>query len=425
MIKITTILLTVLAVLAGVYLAINRYLGSQGSDNKPVTLTVWGVKDDSAIMADVIAGYNKLRPNVTVIFTPQSLENYRTRVQTQVLVGQSADIVAIHNSWLPMFLANKLLAPAPGGLWGPGEYDGAFYKVVPDSFISGGKIYGIPSEVDGLALFYNQDILKGQNIAVPKTWDDLVVAALKTTVVDKQSGKMITGGVGLGNTDNVDRWSQIVGLLFLQQPNADITNPDNQAGREIVSFYNNPSGSPDKKVWSRDLGSTTRSFAAGKLAFYLGTVEDARMIKQTNPSLRFGVAPVPQLPDKKVDFACFWGYGVSGKSKNQAEAWRFLKFLTNRATEQYIFEQETAKFGLGRPYPRTALAGQLESDPVLGSFAAQGPIYKTWYLCPNTGDRGLNDGMIAAFKSGIDEGKLDELSASIKTIDSKYTTPLK
>lgn len=420
--RILLVILTLTIVIGGLYLGITTLLNNQNNDSKPVTITIWGIKEDEAMMKNVIEAFRKRHPNVAVNYSIQSLQNYRTRVQTQIANGQAADIVAVHNSWTPMFYQAGSLAPAPDEIFNSGSFSNTFYPVVSQSFINRGKVYGVPTEIDGLALFVNQDILKAQNITQPKTWDDVVNAAVLTAVVD-QKDTIQTGGLGMGSTNNVDFWPGIIGLLYFQQPGAQITRPANPAGNEVIQFFKNPTGSQPKKVWAGSMPNTTKAFTEGKLAFYLGSAFAARGIRSANPSLNFTVMSVPQLPDKTAAFACFWGYGVSSSSKNQKVAWQFLRFLSDAETQRYIFEEETKKYGLGRPYPRKDLKGDLENDQYLGAFVKQGEWYKTFYLCTDTQDNGLNDQMIEAFKIGVDSGNLTELQGKIPAILNQFAAP--
>src|SRR5260221_12697370 len=102
--KILLIVLGLIILVGGGYLAISTFLqNSQDPNTKPITLTVWGVKDDEQIMNNVAIGFKKLHPNVTINYVSQNPLNYRTRVQTQIGANQGPDVLALHNSWLPMF----------------------------------------------------------------------------------------------------------------------------------------------------------------------------------------------------------------------------------------------------------------------------------------------------------------------------------
>src|SRR3989338_132964 len=121
----------------------------------PVTLTYWGLWEDDNLIKPVIVAYQSQHPNIIINYERKSSVNYRTRAQTQIREGVGPDVFRIHNSWLPMFAAD--LASAPQDVFTLAEYKNMFYPVAVDSFVKGDQIYGAPVEIDGLALFYNEE----------------------------------------------------------------------------------------------------------------------------------------------------------------------------------------------------------------------------------------------------------------------------
>jgi len=88
-------------------------------------------------------------------------------------------------------------------------------------------------------------------------------------------------------------------------------------------------------VWDESLPSSTQAFAAGQLAFYFGPSCRVFNLEEMNPSLRYEITTVPQLPTLKgvaleeanapanltnIHWASFWVEGVNIKGKHQAEA---------------------------------------------------------------------------------------------------------
>src|SRR5258708_10228835 len=167
--KILLILLTVATIAVLVYGPVQNFLQNNKSTPKPVTLTFWGVKETPKVLQKAISKYKQSHPYVTINFVDQSLQNYRTRVETQILQNTGPDIFVIHNNWLPMFLQSKVLAEVPQKVMSTQQFTQSFYPVA-QTLINNGRIYALPAEIDGLALFYNQDILKATNLAVPRTW---------------------------------------------------------------------------------------------------------------------------------------------------------------------------------------------------------------------------------------------------------------
>ncbi len=391
----------------------------------PVTLTFWGLWEDETLIKPLIEEYKKLSPTVTVNYLRQSSVNYRTRVQTQVRNGVGPDVFMIHNTWLPMFAGD--LAPSPMSL---SDYQLTFYPVVVDSFVKDNKILAAPMEVDGLGLYYNEEILTAAGVSPPKNWQEFIEGAVKMTVKDG-SGQVKTAGAALGTAGNVDHWSDIIGLLLLQQPSINFNALASPAAAEVLRFYTGFVIDPKKKTWDTNLASSTDMFASGRLAYYFAPSWRAHELRVKNPNLKFKIVSVPQLPGRTVGWASFWGYGVANKSQNQAEAWKFIDFLTSVQAEKLAYAEASKIRLFGQPYSRLDLAQELVDDPIVGAFVNQGPFYKTWYLASNTFDLGINDEMIKYFEDGINailagtdpQIALQTVDQGVKQILNKYTNP--
>lgn len=386
------ILATALGIIFWKYYPVISKMGQE--EIKQVTLTYWGLAEDESTMRPVISAFESQHPNIKVNFEKQSPLNYQTRAQTQIKsnppAGGGPDIITIHQSWVPEFLAD--LAPVSDSVISVSDFSQIFYPVARDSLIVNNKIYAIPLEVDGLALFYNDDILKAVGVKLPKSWQDFINAS-RTLTVKSQDGQIQTAGASLGTTSNVDFWPEIIALLFLQQPGGDLRSPANNAGVEIMKFYTGFVTDPQNKTWDITLPTSTKMFADGKLAFYFAPSSQIQIIKELNPNLNFKVAVVPQLPGKVVNLGSFWVKVVSQNSPNQKEAWEFLNFLAGAEVMQSV--------NTNRPYSRIDLAGLQVNDPYLGAYVTEGPYYKAWYLNSNTGDLGINEEIIKSYSEGI------------------------
>ncbi len=396
----------------------------------PVELTYWGLWEEENLIKPLILQFESQNPNIKVNYVRQSSINYKSRVQTQVREGTGPDVFRIHNSWIPMFEAD--LYPAPSDIFTLDEFGKTFYPVAKDSLVKNSQILAAPMEIDGLALYYNEDILQGVGGQAPKSWQEFINTAVKMTVRD-QSGQIQTAGAALGTAGNVDHFSDILGLLILQQPGATLENPASPQVAEILRFYTGFVTDPRKKTWDVNLPKSTDMFASGRLGFYFAPSWRAHELRVTNPNLKFKITPVPQLTaSKPVAWASFWVEGVAKTSKHPKEAWQFVKFLTSSEAEK-LFYQEASKIRLfGEPYSRVDLAGELVNDPIAGAFVSQGPYYKSWYLSSNTMDGGINDETIKYFEDAINstlaggdpQGALQTVQSGVKQVLEKYTKPV-
>lgn len=407
-------LLVVLVFLVWRFMPINSSPQSSG----PVTLAYWDFWDEESIKP-LLDKFEETNPNIKVTYNKQSATNYRTRVQAQILANSGPDVFRIHNSWLSMF--NGYLSVAPKEIFSISEYQNTFYPVVTDSFLKDDQIYGAPLEIDGLALYVNTDILQAAGVSIPNSWQQLVDGAVKMTVRDS-TGAVKTAGVALGVPNNVDYWSDILGLLLLQQPGVSLENPTTSQVSEVLKFFTSFVLDPAKKTWDVTLPSSTAMFTQGNLAFYFAPSSQASLIKVANPNLKFSIVPVPQLSGRQVAWGSFWGEAVSVTSKHQKQSWQFIKYLTSAEVERV----------LARPYARTELASEPLTDANLGAYVAQGPFYKFWYLSGGTLDLGLNDEMIGVWTEIVNEVlagsdpliTLTNKSPKMKEVTDAYIKPL-
>lgn len=365
----------------------------------PIRLVYWGLWEEERLLRPLLEEYQKQNPNVNITYERKSSINYRTRVQAQIQEGSGPDVFRLHSSWLPMFLKDNFLSPAPADIFSLSEYQTLFYPVALESFVKNNQIYAAPLEIDGLALFYNEELLNNVGGRVPGNWQEFIDSATRMTV--RNADGIQTAGASLGTTSNVDHWSDILGLLLLQQPGVDLSKLASDPVAEIFRFYTGFVIDPRKKTWDVNLPNSTSMFAQGRLGFYFAPSWRAHELRVANPNLRFKVVSVPQLSGRQVGWASFWGETVSAKSQNAKEAWKFVKYLTSAQSQRLLYQEASKVRLFGEPYSQTSLAGELISDPIVGAFVAQGPIYKTWYLSSNTFDNGINDQIIKYFEDGI------------------------
>ena len=403
--KIFPLFLGILFIFIVAFLAF-KFLLPKVQKQKEITLTYWGLWEPEPVMNGVIAEWEKDHPKIKVKYLQQNQREYRERLQSALAREEGPDIFRFHLTWVPM-LKNEL-EPLPSSVMSSSAYEQTFYPVIAENLRGGTSYLGIPLMIDTLALFYNEDIFLAAGKSPPTTWEELRNVANELTVKD-ETGKIQTAGVALGTPTNVDHWSDILGLMMLQN-GADLTNPatcSKQGGEEVClgadaltyfTLFKNVD-----HVWDETLPSSTQAFAAGKLAMYFGPSWRVFDIKALNPRLNFKIVPVPQLPgDKqKISWASFWIEGVAKRSKYKSEAWEFLKFLSSPAVLERLYQAESNLRLFGEIYPRKEMAEKLKTNPLVAPFVEQIPQAKTWYLCSFTWDNGINDRMIKYFEDAV------------------------
>ena len=393
------------------------------SPSEIVEIKYWGLWEPSSVMEGVIAEFEKLHPNIKVSYEQQSIIDYRQRLQSALASGRGPDVFRFHNTWLPMFVND--LDPVPLSVMDTATFEATFYPTVKQSLRYGINYYGVPLMVDTLSLFYNKDIFATAQVAAPKTWDEFRQVANSLTVRD-ETGRIQVAGAAMGVTSNVDHWSDILGLMMLQN-GVRMDEPYDEIAEQALQFF--MVFPKDDRVWDETLPSSTLAFAGGKLAMYFGPSWRIINIREINPDLNFGVALVPQLPQSSIEgkpiaWASYWVEGVSTRSVCKQETWEFVKYLAERETLERIYQAGSQTHYIGALYPRLDMASLLSDDPLLAPFIEQASYAQSWYLCSRTFDNGINDAIIKYFEDAVNKSLRGENSQLITTVSDGVASVL-
>ncbi|MFZ5376219.1 MAG: extracellular solute-binding protein [Patescibacteria group bacterium] len=404
----------------------NATSGSTKQTEQPVTLVYWGLWEPNEVLDSIIADFESANPSVKIDYRVQSHLDYRERLQTAIASGNGPDIFRFHATWTPM-LKNELSA-MPAKVMSVTDYQKTFYPVAAEQLQSNGQIVGIPLMYDGLVLYYNKEILETANAQPPSNWRDLRKLANDLTVPaskDERGAGLERGGLAIGNSTNVEHFSDILALLILQN-GGDINSPNSTEVSDALKFYTN--FVKEDQIWDSKLPSSTVAFARGEAAMMFGPSWRAHEIKNLNPKLDFGMAPVPQLSDESTAWASYWAEGVSEKSKNKDLAWSFLKYMASKETQMKFFSSASQIRAFGEPYSRVELASELKSNESLTNLLNDALIAKSGAMCSYTHDNGINDKTIKYYSDAIDatlQGKnitdtLETLEQGVNEVMSQY-----
>jgi ABC-type glycerol-3-phosphate transport system substrate-binding protein len=419
-----------------------------GITKKQVTINYWGLWEEESVIGTAIADFEAEYPNIKINYVKNFPENYRTRLAGRL--GKDAettevpDIFRIHASWLPMFRDN--LAVVPSDINNKIGLENDYYDVYKRDLKIDGGFRAIPLMYDGLALFYNKKLLEAGGIDLPRTWWDLESAAQKLTVTDEE-GQIKVAGAALGMTENVDHWSDIVGLMMKQNGVDLATDSEANAAKiaNVLSFYTLFANKT--KCWQANLPNSTQLFASGNLAFYFGPSWRVFNFGELSPNLDYGVAGVPQLPTltdvapedmenlddenlTSIAWSSYWVEGVNDKSGKKDEAFLFLEFLSRKENLAKMYESASQIRAFGEISPRKSMTEDMRANKKAAAFVEGAEKAFSGWTNSRTFDDGLNDRMNQYFKDAINsivlqsnsvEGAMPMLRSGIAQIVNQYS----
>lgn len=374
--------------------------GKGTAQKKEITLTYWGLWEEKEIMDPLIKLYEQKNPGVKIYFEKKTPQDYREKLIVRSQKGQGPDIFRFHNTWLPQI--KEITAPLPPEVMTGSEFEKTFYPIHQKDLKIGKYYYGLPLNVDGLVLVYNEDLFKKAGInKSPSNWDELIEDANKIQVPGKE-GEIITAGIAIGTASNIEHFSDIFGLLLVLN-GGDIMKLDEPEAVGALEAYRRFAESPNN-TWSEALPNAISAFTQQQVAMIIVPSWEILTIKGTDPDLKLKVVPIPKPPGgKQVSLATYWVEGVSKMSKNQLEAWKFVKFLTEKDTMTKMYEAQSATRLFSDPYSRVDLANLIIQNEYTGAVIkqAQDDVYISLPLISRTYDNGLNDEIVRYIENAI------------------------
>lgn len=421
---------------------------------KPITLTYWRVWDENDAFDDIIAKYNALHPFITIKYKKFRIDEYEQALLEAFATDRGPDIFSIHNTWIGKYKDKGMIVPMPASVTMVyPEEEGALKKeIVPhlrttksislreiknnfvdvvyddvvieatnkDTGLTKEEVFGLPLSVDTLAMFYNKDLINNAGISVPpEYWNRKFQQDVKKLTKQDAKGQIIQAGVSLGGSENIDRFSDILSALMMQNGAemmgengivsfhavpAAFSSKKYNPGLEALRFYTD-FANPAKEVysWNNSLDNSLDMFVQGKLGIMFGYAYHLPVIKSKNPKLDFSIVGLPQIEgnSKSVNFANYWVESVSNKSKSLDEAWDFIQFETREAQVKTYLEKTK------KPTALRSLINEQVDDFDIGIFASQVLTAKSWY-------RGVNALAAEAFIGDM----IDEVVSGGEKIES-------
>lgn len=394
--------------------------------SKRTEIKIWGVIDDVDVYDAILSDYRKLHPFVTVEYRRFRLEEYEDQLLNALAEDRGPDIFLIHNTWtgkympkiLPMPSTTKVAVQTVQGTVRKEvvpvlqaeptislrQFKNEFPDVVaqdvirtvdvspePDKRDLQPRVVAMPMSVDTLGMYVNKDLLNAAGIAtIPETWDAFQ-AAVKRLVKQDAQGEIVQAGAALGTGLNIERAPDILSVLMMQngsEMSAADGSPtfqvipaklqgerDTPPSHQALGFYTD-FANPAKEVytWNNKQPNSLDAFIQGKTAFFFGYAYHLPTIQARAPKVNLAIARLPQIEgNPTVNFANYWAWTVSKKTKSADIAWNLLNFVrTPEEAKKYL---DLAK----RPAAnKSLLSAQLE-DEQIGVFSSQVLTAQSWY----------------------------------------------
>jgi len=197
-----------------------------------------------------------------------------------------------------------------------------------------GRINVLPMNQDLFVLFYNKELLAQAGVEVPKTYDELMAAAVRLT--DKAKGVYGFTGRGIKNA-NVVVYDNILLGWDQETISADGRTllTDTPAAIEAATWYQRimrECAPPGSVGFNWNECQTT--FGQGRAAMWWdGIGFSAPLVDATKSRIvgKVGFAPIPRGPKAQHSATFIDGMGIPAASRNKTAAWLYVQWACSKA----------------------------------------------------------------------------------------------
>ncbi len=383
------------------FILLRLFMGGGAAPKKEITLQYWGLWEEPQVFAPLIAEYQSKNPHVKIEYQKMSHQDYRDKLIVRGKNGQGPDIFRFHNTWLPQL--KEIVTDIPSNIISESEFEKTFYPIHSKDLKVGKHYFGIPLQIDGLVLVYNDGIFKKAGIAkTPETWEDITEIVAKLYSGKDKDGQLLSSPIALGTASNIEHFSDVFALMLVQN-GGDIRKLDQPEAAGALESYRKFAEEPTQ-YWNDAMPNSIAAFIQEKVAMIIVPSWEVLIIKAANPDIELKVTTVPKLPaSEPVSIASYWVEGVSKYGKNQIEAWKFLKFLSEKESLTKLYETQSKTRLFGYAYSRVDLASTVSQNEYLEPVLTQAKHYVSVPMIARTYDNGLNDEIAKYIENAINE----------------------
>ena len=313
-----------------------------GYSGPPATLeySIWGDPAEIKNQQAIVDAFTAANPTVTVNVTVSDWEPYWDKLQTGLAGGAAPDVFAMDGPLGPDYQTRDVLLDLTpyieGESYDLGQLDA---NAVKDFTTADGAQFGLPRDLNVIALYFNKKMFDEASIPYPDgTWDwaKLVDVAHKLTKDANGDGQPDQWGVYTETTDMENAWSSLV-----WQAGGDILSSDgtksaldtDQAAQGLQFLQDliwKEKVLPDPALFAE----TGDPFEAGKAAMEI----NGSWLVPTDEAagLEFGIAPLPKGPMAQATSVNPTGAVIYKGTKSPDAAWALVKYLASPEAQTKI-----------------------------------------------------------------------------------------
>lgn len=314
---------------------------------------VWHVYTDrlaKEVIEDAERRFEAANPDIDVRLLSMPW-NSQQKLLTAVVGGVPPDVAMIDRPRLAQWASKGALTPLDEFIERD-HFDGSpFFETAWSETVWEGQRFAIPINTDARVLYYNKRLFREVGLNPdwpPQTWDELIEYSDRLTV-RTPAGKLerigfapLFGNTGFG-TAILYTYAWQLGGETMSANGREVTVADEPWIRalEYTREWRDRYGYRELASFASGLGGYSNDpFISGRIAMIEHGSWYLSMLRRFGGDIEFGVAAIP-TPDggEPAFLSAGWSMAIPRGATNQEGAWRFIRFFSDRESQQVLAER--------------------------------------------------------------------------------------
>ncbi len=321
-----------------------------------IEYSIWGDPAEIDSQTKLVRSFEAINPTISVKVSVADWPTYWEKLLTGLAGGAAPDVFAMDGPLFPDYKARDVLLDLAPYVTRDGYDLGQLADQGVGVFkTSDGGQFGLPRDLNVIALYYNKKMFDAAGIANPDdTWDwaKLVEIGKQLTKDTNGDGQTDQWGLYTETTDMENYW-----LSLVWQNGGSFFGPDGKTSALATPEASGGIQFLQDLIYKDKILAEPAIFAGTGDAFEQGLAAmeiNGSWLVPTDQAagLDFGIAPIPAGPAGRFTSVNPTGAVVYKGTKSPDAAWEFVKYLASPAAQEQLMKLHAAL-----PVSKAVLAG--------------------------------------------------------------------
>lgn len=312
---------------------------SEGGKDKggKLSVMIWDNYQEPGLK-DIIADFTE-ETGIEAELQVVQWNEYWTLLEAGAQGGEMPDVFWMHSNESQRYMSNEILLDLTDKASDSELVDISKYpEEIKELYTYDGKVYGIPKDIDTIALWYNKTMFDEAGVAYPDetwTWDTVVENAKKLT---KEDGSQY--GIAIRNDNNQEAYYNIVydmggEIISDDKKTSGYDDPNTIKAMQYIEKLIQDGSMPSMETMSENNPDILLKSGKSAMSFHgswmVSTFKQEDYIKE---NCDCAVMPMDADSGRRVSIYNGLGWAAAASGDNTENAWKLIEYLGSEKAQQ-------------------------------------------------------------------------------------------